>query len=190
MKIFYTGAEKFENAQPTASNSLGNYISSTEVPNGLLSNVFDTISLYTIKLNKKEIRVLAIKNDSGLTLTGLKAHFEYPNTDDSTPADTNIAYFKIGYALAKADACGDLYADKVGSPYAIPYGITFQEADGIANALSLPNLAVNDYLIIYLQRILDPITQTGLTDEELVDLAKGVTKLELEETAGLVFSWN
>ena len=190
MKVLYTGATKFEAEQKLPEASLGNYISSTEVPNGLLSNIFDTISRYTVKLNKAEIRVIAIQNDDLTTLTGLKAWFEYPNSADSTPGDTNDAYMKIGVAAVKVDDCGDLYIDKIGSSYAVPYSVTLYEADAEENALNLPDLTANGYLIIYLQRILDPITQVVPTSDELEAILNGTTILPTTEEVQLIFSWN
>ena len=189
MKIFYTGAPSFESVQKIPANSLGGYISSSEVPNALLSNVFDSITKLTISKNKPEYRVLAIYNDSGATLTGLKAHFTYPLSDDSPATDIADAHFKIASATPQVDSCGDLFIDSIGSSNARPYGITFVEADGVLNALSLPDLAASSYLIIYLQRTLDADLQQPLSDEDLLAILNQTLVLSTEEEIELTFSW-
>ncbi len=63
MQIFYTGAKTYLGEQKESSASLGGLISSTEVPNGLLSNLFGTLSKFTIQQNKPEFRAVVIKNN-------------------------------------------------------------------------------------------------------------------------------
>lgn len=184
MKLYLTGAKKFENSQLLPEDSLGNYISSTEVQNGLLNGLFDVISLFTIRTNKPEIRVIALKNDDLATYTNLRVWFDYPDSSDSTPGDSNIAYFKVGFSVPKIDGCGDLYADAV-NKYAIPYNVTLSQADGEANAITLPNVAVGSYLIIYLQRILDPVLQQPMSDDDLIEILEGTLVLDKEEEVSL-----
>jgi hypothetical protein len=190
MKILYTGAGTFENTQQIAASSLGGYPSSSMVPNGALSNVFDTITKLTISRNKPEYRVLAILNDGIAELTGLQAWFEYPsdNSDESPSTDSADAQFRIAYAVPKVDACGDFYVDMI-TPGSKPYGVTFSEAHGAGVPLALPNLAVGAYLFIYLERTLDATLQQPLSDDELVAILNKTLILDTEEEVGLTFSW-
>lgn len=189
MKLLYTGAKSFEAEQRLPEQSLGNYISSTEVPNMTLNALFDTISQYTIKLNKSEMRVLSLFSDEVAPATSVKMWIDYPNSADSSPGDSNIAFFKLGFAVALSDSCGDLYVSSIQSPYGAPYGVTLAEADGEDNAISLPDIPVGGYLIIYIQRILDPIVQIAPTSEELLDILNEVTVLDKQEEAELKFTW-
>ncbi|HEX5187338.1 MAG TPA: hypothetical protein VFV86_10655, partial [Nitrososphaeraceae archaeon] len=167
LALFYTGALKFGQEQQDPLKSTGGYISSTEIQNNVLGNLFGDLSKYVIGNNKPEIRIIAIQNIGSSTLTGLKAYFDYPH--DSESEDSNEAQFEIGYADFTADGCGDLYVRKITSPYASPYNVTLWPTDGVANALNLPDLVADGYLAIYIRRILKSSTQQPLTDQQYLD---------------------
>lgn len=184
MKIYYTGATKYLQAQVDPSASLGGYISSTEIPNGILANVFDQISQELIKRNVAEYRVLAIKNDGVSTLTSVVASLGFPLTADSDSTFVYDSDWAIGYAVAKVDDCGDLYIDRIGSPNAIPHGVTFT-----SNPLSLPNIPAGGYLIVYVRRTLNASLQTPPATSDLLAILEGTKVLPTREDIELNFSW-
>lgn len=184
MKILYTGAKTFEGTQLLSEQSLGGFISSSEVPNDFLNNCFDTISQYTLKQNKSELRAFALHNELSVTITNVKAYINYPDSADSTVGDSNQTFFRLAHTSAKADSCGDLYIETVQS-YGKPYNVTLVECDGVDHQITLPDIPANGYLILYVQRSLDPITQTPLTNDELVDILDGVVVLDKQESAEL-----
>lgn len=186
MIFLYTGAGKFEGVQLVPDRSLGGYISGSEIPDSLLSNLFDQITTYTKRNNKTETRVIAIQNDSGGALTNFKLWADYSADSDSN----NDAYLKVGYASPKVDDCGDLYIDNIGNSNANPRGVELFEADGEENALNLPNLADDGYLIIYIQRILNPDSLLPLSNDDLISILDEEIVLEKEEEIQLNFSWD
>lgn len=189
LKLYYTGASTFEGAQLDKDKSLGGLISSSEIPNGLIGNLFGDISPYAVQLNKKEIRVFAIKNTALVTKSGLKAWISYPDNDDSESIQDDSLY-EIGYGEVTADDCGDLTVEALTSIYATPYTVTFQSAVGQANALSLPDLTAGSYLGIFIRRILNPDLQEPLSDDDLLEILEGTIVQETQEDINLTFAWN
>lgn len=182
LKLFYTGAAKFNKPNLDASKSLGGYISSSEVPNAFLGNLFGELSRYTIKEGRPEVRCFAIKNTDIAIKTGVKAFFTYPVD--------NACTYEIGFSPALADNCGDLYTEALNSIYSKPYSVTFHAGKvGSVNALALPNLDPNMYLIIWVRRIISPATQNPPTTQDLLDILSGAKTVEKIEDIGLTFEW-
>ncbi len=177
MKIFYTGSSAFL-GDSTAKTSLGGYISSTEVPNDFLQNVFDMVSLYGQQQKKPSYAVLALYNESTTQTAGdIGAYWDYPDeSSDSTELDEIEASFAIAGAAVVVDDCGNLGYQKV-KQGAAPYGVTFVEAD-IDNPLVIPDMAPETYYIVILKRTLHPAT---MTDVELERISKGLVQPDTRE---------
>lgn len=187
LKLYYTGAIKFDKPQMDAIKSLGGYISASEIPNGLLGNMFGDLSRLTIQQGKAEIRLIAIKNTAGVTKTVVKCWFTYPG--GGTP--TNDCEYEVGFVAPTADACGDLVTEKLTNPFATPYTIAMV-ANKIdeASALALPNLAANEYLIIAIRRKIKPSAQLPLSNTQLQQIQAGTLVLPTIEDIQLTFAWN
>lgn len=191
MKIFYTGATAFDKEQKDSSLSIGGLISSTEVPNGLLNNLFGGLSKFTVQQNKAEFRGIVIKNDGEIVLTGLKAFFTYPQTDDSPATDSNDCEFLIGYAEILVSDCGDLSIEKLSSIYSTPYTVTMEaNAVGEENALDLPDLDPGTYIGLFIKRVIKSSAQEPLSDDDLEDILDEELVLETTEDIGLTFVWD
>lgn len=189
MQLFLSGASTFEGASEP-SKSLGKYPSSTEVQNGLIGNLFPDISLYTVQLNKAEVRAIVLYNDGLTTLTGLKVWLVYPYDENSE--DDNIAEFELGYTAMTVDSCGDvIFPSSVTNPNAIPYNITFYpDKVGEVNALELPDLEAGLYLGLWIKRVLKDETQEPLSDTDLEAILDGELTQKTLEDISLVFSWD
>lgn len=176
MKIFYTGSSAFL-GDSSAKISLGGYISSTEVPNDFLQNVFDLVSLYGEQQKKPAYAVLALYNDSTQTASDIGAYWDYPDeSSDSSEQDVIEASFAIAGAAVIVDDCGNLGYQKI-KQGASPYGVTFVEAD-IDNPLVIPDMAPETYYIVVLRRTLHPVQKS---DVELEAISKGLLQPDTRE---------
>lgn len=63
MRLFYTTTTGPLNDQPNPERSLGGYQSSTPVANDDFSNIFDEISVMTIRSGRDEYRAIVLKNE-------------------------------------------------------------------------------------------------------------------------------
>lgn len=189
LELYFTGASVFDQPQLDKDKSLGGFISSSLLPNAMIGNLFGDISPYGIQINKKEIRVIAIKNNTLATMTNLKAWFHYPLNDDSESVQDDSLY-EIGYGEILVTDCGDLMVEQLASIYATPYTVTFSPAVSQSNALVLPDLTAGSYLGIYIRRILNPDLQQPLSDDELLEILEGTIVPETQENINLHFAWN
>ena len=76
MKILYTGASSEGAEQLDPALSLGGHVSGSTIPNGLLSNIFSSVSVLSIQEKRKEVRMIALKNDDGNILTDISLLFK------------------------------------------------------------------------------------------------------------------
>ena len=191
MKLFYTGAAKFDFPQADAIRSLGGYISATEIPNGSLGNLFGDLSKLTVQQGKPEIRVIAIKNTDVANKTGLKCWFTYPNDGGDPAVDTNDCEFEVGFAIPAPDDCGDLMTEKIPNIYAVPYNITLVAGKtSEATALALGTLDAGDYLCIFIRRKIKASAQAGKSDDDLLAIFEGTIELPKIEDISLTFAWD
>lgn len=119
-KLFYTNADNFLGQQLVADKSLGGLLSSTEIPNDSLNNIFSDISIRTLENKLEENKLLALINKSENPINNIQITTDYqdPNSD-----------LFIGLAQAKTDTCNNIYFDKVANMFYKPTGISFVNAN-------------------------------------------------------------
>ncbi len=187
--LLYTGGSKFNSSQLDSTKSLGGYISNTAIPNATLRNVFGDISSLTKATNRPEFRAIAIKSTAAPTKTLVKAYITNPQSG-SPLADSNVCDYQLGWASPAADACGDLSTELLSTIYATPFTVTnFQAAVGVGQALSLPNMDLNQYVVLYMKRILKASFLNALTTQQYVDIMNGTLVLDKQEDISLTLSW-
>lgn len=69
MNLYYTTTAGYNEAQPNPSISLGGYKSSTLVGNDDFDNMFDEISIMSIRSGRDEYRAIIIRNDFVVSMT-------------------------------------------------------------------------------------------------------------------------
>ncbi len=141
MKLYYTGADKFNAVQKDPSKSLGGFISSTIIPNSYIGNIFSEADIKSIKQKEIEVKCIAVKNDSLATITAVKLEIVLD-------ADS-ICNYKIGFSEAGTDDCGGKFFEQVINSQALPYDVVFQDITS-EEILSLPDIEVDSYLGIWL----------------------------------------
>lgn len=153
MQIFYTGVLTPETLQKNPHLSLGGYKSSNTVPNGDINNLFPTISKSAIIQNKKEIRMVAIKNNSATSLSSLRIWTE------------SVKFSKVKIAVVEPATLpnGDILFEIVDNSNAIPYQATLESCEGEGQAFSIGDMAAGKVLGLWIQRELD---QSKFTDAE------------------------
>lgn len=143
--IYYTGAIQHLAIQTDPSKSLGGYISSSQVPNDVLSNIFGTLDYTTIINKLKDTRVLAFLNTTGSIIDNFSVYTITPQG--------SFAKLKVGLVNNEIDAkCNIPYFEQLPTTNSTPLYVTLNDAEGAANAIQISNIQPGEYVGIFLQR--------------------------------------
>lgn len=191
-QLFYTNSVAFNKPQPISANSIGGFISSSNVANDVLNGLFGDISNYTLYYGKnKEYRAIALYNDEEVTMEGTKIWFEFVDPGDSSVLHSQITDLAIASVNPKVDDCGDLYTEKLASIYSKPMSVS-SFTDGAYSegaALYVGNIEPGDYKIIFLQRTIKASAKAPISDDILCDISDGTISLEKLENPLMHISW-
>ena len=81
IRLFYTGAASYLAEQRYSIQSLGGYISSSPVTNGVSDGFFSDISSLSLLEKNSEYRLFALKNESGNKIENLRIYYVYPSNN-------------------------------------------------------------------------------------------------------------
>jgi len=185
MKLFYTGADKFNNLQPNIVLSLGGFISSTPIPNAQLSNLFSDISSFSISKDQFTVIAIALQNTLAKDVTDIFLWFDFL-TD---------AFTKLEFAFVDVndDSEGNLSIEKLSNSHSLPFFGTFQEASGEANKVNIGDLLKGQYLGLYIKQTFLPDLSDKFTCDELTknieDDGSFTTKPNTKEDIVLNLDW-
>tara|TARA_R110002020_G_scaffold78595_1_gene197527 strand:- start:216 stop:749 length:534 start_codon:yes stop_codon:yes gene_type:complete len=176
MNLYYTGAANLDEAQQNPTLSLGNYISSTQVPNDFLGATFEEISKLKITRGSKQVFMLALKNTTGSTATDVTIYYDYPTSN------------KYSLQLAFVSPSNDLF-EKIPSNQSSPLSATFVEYSGVGNAVNIGDIANNAYIGVWFRAELVASNVDQLTCDELYDNYVAETVTPTEESLSFVISY-
>lgn len=190
MQLYYTGAKTSEGVQINPELSLGGFKSSSLIANGNIGNLFQTITKFSISQNKKEIRMIALKNTSGANISGLKIW----------SVSQKYSKIKLAAVAPAVDAKGVEFFEQIGDQYSIPYQATLNSQEGEVNAVQIGVLQAGATIGLWIQRELDQTKFSNLdkgttpdlsTDEGSTTYIAELSSTEPEENdeISVVFSW-
>lgn len=186
MKLLYTVSSGFLNPQSNFVNSLGGYVSSTEVPNDIYNAVFDELSLSEIIGRKNQYRAIVLYNDSDIVLSNVELSI--------VAEDTNICDYQLAAVAMTETEDGAFIMDSIPNSYSKPT-VTFYNAT--EEPVSVGDMQPNQYIGLWLMRRID----YQKAEEEYNDVAqidplvangnryKPVEKIK-EESFNLTINWN
>lgn len=178
LKLLYSGALTAGGQQDLSEKSLGGLVSSTEVPNGSLNQLFGSMSYLMKKNSLAEYRGLFLKNETGEVISTLYAHLEYPNAIKNSrlliaiesPVNNSIQ------SLPRFDA--------------IPYGIEFTEPIGSEHKMVVINdFPVNAIIGLWIQRQVDVSGSPDSIADNDPNLEEVLANLPKTESVSLVFTY-
>lgn len=147
MKLYYTGADTYNEAQDDKDKSLGGFKASTLTPNDLANNIFGDISIYGLNEKLRETRAIIFLNDTGSPLVNLSIHF-----DKATGA---LGLFEVAAVAITPNQAGEVFMEAIGNLRGSPFIGTFVEADTVANKKLLSaSFADGAYIGLWLRRSL------------------------------------
>lgn len=146
MRLLYTVSSGYMAEQQNVSYSLGGFASSTTIPNDMFGNLFDELSVNTIRNARNEYRAIVLhNNDSQETAKDVKIWFENP--------ETNVCSFKVGAVGMMEGADGSRYMGSAPNIYSRPY-VQFYEATE-ENPVSIGDIQPDQMIGIWVERSID-----------------------------------
>ena len=166
MILFYTGAVQANFPQNISVKSLGGYVSSTVVPNNLVSNIFSPLSTSDIKSQKKQLRCIVLKNTFQTEVTNVQIFTEI---EEDSKSNINLG-FQVEMFV---DKCGEVYTESIQQSDQLPYYITFNNYTEL-EPFTIPSILPGNSVAIWLSR--EPI----LESQVIIPNPLGKTDCELE----------
>ncbi len=123
-------------APGTPNDSLGGYMSSTEITDATLNNLFDVITGDENLASDVEYRCFFLHNSGGQIFIGAKVWVQ-----SEAAGGANVAIALAGQGVVPATQAGTPQADRIANEGTAPPGETFAEADGEGSALTIGDIA-------------------------------------------------
>ena len=139
IKFYLSGGAA--NSDPNAA--LGGVISSIEVTDDSINNLFDDVDGQEHTDGDTEYRCIYVKNNSAETAYNVKIYI-----DTNTPAVDDT--LEIGKDLAGVDGTADTISDEDTAPSP---AVTFSSANGYSNGLSIGTMTAGQVIAIWVKRI-------------------------------------
>ncbi len=191
MKYFYTGAQRAFAEQKDPELSLGGNISSTQIPNDLLQNIFSEASYLSVQQKKRETKLIVLQNDSKtLQATGLSLNFIIGSDVNESVSEPNTDFSMSQYRVAFVESeDGDCFESIINSA-ALPMNATFEDVVS-DQPIVLPDMDPESYLGIWLTRLYDT-TSDDLRPQDLTywnEQLENPTTPGTEDTLDLVLDY-
>lgn len=142
--IYYTGANKFLDSQIDAKDSLGNYVSSSKIPNSLRNNIFTEITPSIQQKGLKETRCIVLKNEGDTNITQIDFTVN--------KSASSLGILSGFFVLPAIGDCGGSYFEKLVSRFSKPTIGTFTDLEN-SNVIQVNlTLLPGQYLGLWLHR--------------------------------------
>ena len=145
MELLYTGAIKQDSEQLDSNISLGGFVSNSVIPNDTLSNIFSQASILSVQNNRRETKMIAVKNNNLDIVTELLFKFSIEND--------SICKYKIAFVkptIVGNDSC----FEQIANVNALPYYAKFLPIEN-NSTFEIESLSKDTYLGIWLVREYD-----------------------------------
>jgi hypothetical protein len=186
MLLFYTGSDTPQGVQKLSEKSLGGYISSTIVPNGILNNLFSTFTKSDVDSKRNQTRVIALTNLTSAPIPNISLYTSIPNG--------SFVDIKLGVSEPFFDKCGNPNFEKLDTEEASPYYTTYGSYTSISPLVFAGPLDVGASIAIFIQRLPDYDNIPNFCDSTIpsVDMAERIETYEAmdkEAQWNLLVSW-
>lgn len=163
MVLYYSGADRVGMAQNQPEKSLGGYISTSVIPNGMINSIFSTISRSVVEKQKRDTRLIVLTNTTGVIVTDVKIYIE------QTP--NSVSNIKMAAVSPATDQCSNLFFESIPNTESLPYQATLDLHNGIGNAIEVGDMAIGATIGIWLSREIIPeeFPSTAGTSQEAID---------------------
>lgn len=156
MILVYSGATQPDQSS-NADKALGGYVSNSIVLNGMIGNLFSTITKSSIVNKLTETKMIVLRNTTGVTVNNLKIYTEVVGTD---------FILKLGAVEPGQNTCGQSFFEQIPSQNSSPLQAVLTQQEGEVNAIQVPELLDGGMIGIWIQRVYE---------QSLIDKFKPIT---------------
>lgn len=184
MKLLYTNSPSYNTPQTVPNNSIGGYVSSTEVFNDSLNNIFSELSELSKQTLKRETFLIAVKNDSLFLASNILLSFDINFL-------ISICEYEMSIVSSQTDTCGNIYFEKLNNSSNKPIHITNTEKIIASNfEFILPDMQSDEIIGIWLTRNLIKNNIKALSCDELASNYSNNIEVNNEENFFIDLEWS
>ncbi len=187
MVLFYSGITP--NGPSNASQSLGGFVSNTQILNNSIHNLFSTITRSSLQNNVVETKLIVLKNLLPAAINSLRVW---------TVVESELFLLKIGVVAPVYDpTCERYYFEQILSPEQLPYQATLTQHEGEVNSDTIGTVESNSVIGIWVSRQFTPETllefstgnEQSCSDDDIAKLEALLENLNSEEKFDLILDW-
>lgn len=187
MVLFYSGITP--NGPSNASQSLGGFVSNTQIPNNSIHNLFSTITRSSLQNNVVETKLIVLKNLLPAAINSLRVW---------TVVESELFLLKIGVVAPVYDpTCERYYFEQILNPEQLPYQATLTQHEGEVNSDTIGTVESNSVIGIWVSRQFTPETllefstgnEQSCSDADIAKLEVLLENLNSEEKFDLILDW-
>lgn len=147
MNLYYTVVSGYNAEQPNPDRSLGGYKSSTPVVNDDFSNIFDELSVMTMRNNRDEYRAIILRNDYTNAVANVKIKI-------SVPEDAICTYKLAVVPMNGVNKYGQKFMESVMTVNSKPFHAQFTDMNP-DTVVSVGRMEIGDEIGIWICRHID-----------------------------------
>ena len=180
MKLYFTGADAFEDPQASSLLSLGGFPSSSPVPAEGIDKIFGGISQTDLRKGSVLVKAVVIKNETATDpVTGATIH--YLNNSQFP-----VANYRIAIVTLPVDSCGKQIMESIPNTFARPVDAVFVDARGVSNQLTFPDIAIDEYMGIWIERSINTAKGNEALSCDFLLAAHDVTPVNNIQTVTII----
>ncbi len=157
IKYYYSNASAPSGVQSNPYNSLGGYISSSEIPFDSIDSIFPSVSGAEVVSGSETYRAVFVKNTSIFNFYNAKAYF-----------GTSISGFYFGVEEPVNNAI-----QLVTNGNTSPTGIVWYNVCSPSSGISIGDIYGGNFIGIWFKRVIGPATISGSYDNSMVFCIEG-----------------
>lgn len=187
LKLYYTTTTGYNNPQDKIVNSIGGYKSATAIPNDVMENLFDGISLQMMAQPKPQYVAIVLVNEGTEVASNVEMWF------DPDPNTVNYCTFQIGAVVMVPNTAGEMMMEQVDNTYCRPFQTELHDAT-VEDKVSIGDMQPGDMIGLWLSRIpqktvmWEDYNNVAEKDDTTVNRYKSIVK-DTEETISFQITW-
>lgn len=152
--LYYTGAQQAGTPQGSPDKSLGGYVSSSPISNGLLNNIFGNVDQSILAQGIKQYRIIAFQNQTPNIIGSLKIYVR-------STSENPFSKLRFGAMLNSLNKCQESYFEQLPNQYSLPAYASLRDAGNPSQYIEINDIPAGQYIGIFLERSIENSSSGG-----------------------------